>query len=267
MVSRFITRRLFLSAAVISALCQAQSLPKEFDVATIKPNSANDNRFMIRPLPGGGLTITGVPLKMLIMEAFDVRTFQVSGGPGWMSTERWDIEAKTEGVQAQLPIGQTLKMLRALITDRFHLEVHHDTKEMTIYALVVGKNGSKLTRHTGEPPPPTDRLRITPGSLSAKQIGIAALVRQLTLQVGRPVIDKTGLTGTYDLTLEWSPEPGQGGPESIGLPPDARLPPPSDWNGPSIFTALQEQLGLRLDAQKGPVDIIVIDRAERPDEN
>ncbi len=266
-MSKFIALRLVLSAAVISVLGQAQSLPKEFDVATIKPNSANDNRFMIRPLPGGGLTITGVPLKMLIMEAFDVRAFQVSGGPGWMSTERWDIEAKAEGVQSRLPIGQTLKMLQALITERFHLAVHHETKEMTIYALVVGKNGSKLTPHTGEPPQPTDRLRTRPGSFSAKQIGIGALVRQLTLQVGRPVIDKTGLTSLYDFTLEWTPEPGQGGPESIGLPPDARLPPPSDSNGPSIFTAVQEQLGLRLDAQKGPVDIIVIDRAEKPDEN
>jgi uncharacterized protein (TIGR03435 family) len=91
---------------------------------------------------------TGVPLRMLIMEAYDVRRFQVSGGPGCMSTERWDIEAKAEGVQGQLPIGQTLKMLRALITDRFHLELHHETKDMTIYALVVSKNGSKLTPHT-----------------------------------------------------------------------------------------------------------------------
>jgi bla regulator protein BlaR1 len=262
-----ISARLILSAVAMTALGHAQALPKEFDVATIKPNGANDNRFMIRPSPGGGLTITGVPLRMLIMEAYDVRTFQVSGGPGWMSTERWDIEAKAEGVQGQLPIGQTLKMLQALITDRFHLEVHHETKEMTIYALVVGKNGSKLTPHTGEPPQPTDRLRVRPGSLRAKQIGTAGLVRQLTLQVGRPVIDKTGLTGAYDFALEWTPEPGQGGPESIGLPPALDFPRASDSNGPSIFTALQEQLGLRLDAQKGPVDLIVVDRAEKPDEN
>jgi bla regulator protein BlaR1 len=266
-MSKLIALSLLLSAGVISALAKAQSLPKEFDVATIKPNSANDNRFMIRPLLGGGLTITGVPLKMLIMEAFDVRAFQVSGGPGWMSTERWDIEAKADGVQGRLPIGQTLQMLQALITDRFHLDVHHETKEMTIYALVVGKNGSKLTPHAGEPPQPTDRLRVRPGSLSAKQIGVAALARQLTLQVGRQVIDKTGLTGTYDFTLEWMPESGQGGPESIGLPPDARIPSPAESNGPSIFTAVQEQLGLRLEAQKGPVDIIVIDRAEKPAEN
>jgi uncharacterized protein (TIGR03435 family) len=111
-MSRFILRRLVLSGAVISTLCQTQTLPKEFDVATVKANAANDNRFMIRPLPGGGLTITGVPLRMLIMEAYDVRTFQVSGGPGWISTERWDIQAKAEGVQGQLPIDQMLKMLQ-----------------------------------------------------------------------------------------------------------------------------------------------------------
>lgn len=266
-MSKLVSRRFVVSAAFMTSLSQAQTLPKEFEVATIKPNAANDGRFMIRPLPGGGLTISGVSLRMLIMEAYDVRAFQVSGGPGWMSTERWDIEAKAEGVQGQLPIGQTLKMLRALITDRFHLELHHETKEMTIYALVVGKNGSKLAPHTGEPPSPTDRLRMRPGSISAKQAGIAALVRQLIPQLGRPVIDKTGLTGQYDFTLEWMPEPGQGGPESLGLPPDSRLPPPSDSNGPSIFTAVQEQLGLRLDAQKGPVDIIVVDRVEKPEEN
>jgi uncharacterized protein (TIGR03435 family) len=128
-MSRFIARRLVLSAAVITTLCQTQTLPKEFDIATIKPNAASDNRFMIRPLPGGGLTITGVPLRMLIMEAYDVRTFQVSGGPGWMNTERWDIQAKAEDVQGQIPINQMLEMLQALITDRFHLEVHHETKE------------------------------------------------------------------------------------------------------------------------------------------
>src|SRR5579862_1673996 len=115
-MSKFISRRLVLSAAVTTALSHPQALPKEFDVATIKPNAANDNRFMIRPLPGGGLTISGVPLKMLIMEAYDVRAFQVSGGPGWMSTERWDIQARAEGVQGQLPIDQMLKMLQALIT-------------------------------------------------------------------------------------------------------------------------------------------------------
>jgi uncharacterized protein (TIGR03435 family) len=266
-MSKFSAFRLVLSAALVSALGPAQTPPKEFDVATIKPNAANDNRFMIRPLPGGGLTITGVPLRMLIMEAYDIRAFQVSGGPGWMSTERWDIEARAEGVQGQLPINQEHLMLQALITDRFHLEVHHETKEMTIYALVVGKNGSKLMAHTGEPPRPGEWLRVRHGTLTVKQGGIATLVRQLTLQLGRQVIDKTGLTGEYDFTLEWTPEPGQGGPEAIGLPPDTRLPPPPDSNGPSIFTALQEQLGLRLDAQKGSVDIIVVDRAEKPGEN
>ena len=99
-MSRFFARRLVLSAAVIATLCQTQTLPKEFEVATVKANAANDNRFMIRPLPGGGLTITGVPLKMLMMEAYDVRTFQVSGGPGWMSTERWDIQARPRACRA-----------------------------------------------------------------------------------------------------------------------------------------------------------------------
>jgi uncharacterized protein (TIGR03435 family) len=125
------------------------------------------------------------------------------------------------------------------------------------------KHGPKLASHTGT----EEQLLPGYGSLAVKKGGMRALVELLSRQLGRVVIDRTGLKGEYDYALEWTPEPGQGGPESIGLPPDPQRAPPIATNGPSIFTALQEQLGLRLVSQKGPVEFIVIDRAERASGN
>jgi len=159
-------------------------------------------------------------------------------------------------------------MLRTLLEDRFQLKVRRESKEMPVYELVVAKSGPKLTPHTGSDPKPEERMRIGSGSLRFQSAGPPNLAYQLSVQLGRTVIDKTGLTGRYDFTLEWAPEPGQGGPESIGLPPDPSLKfPPADPNRPSIFTAIQQQLGLRLDSGKGPVDMIVIDSVSKPTEN
>jgi len=245
----------------------AQTERKNFEVATIKQSSINDNRFMFRGLPGGALTVVGVPLKMLIMMAYDVKAFQISSGPSWIATQRWDIEAKAEGVQGQVPMAQLRPMLQGLIAERFRLSLHRETKKMPVFALIVAKNGPKLTPHVGNPAQPGQRIRPGPGSLTVQQGNMAILAAQLSQQLWRAVIDKTGLQQEYDFTLKWTPESGQGGPESIGLPPESSAPPRPDLNGPSIFTAVQEQLGLRLDSQKGPVEIIVIDHVEYPSEN
>ena len=258
-------RRAILFAAAIPCLF-AQS--KKFDVATIKPNAEKDNRFMMPGGPQGGTyRATGVTLKMLIMYAYGVpAAFQVSGGPSWVGNERWDIQAKTEG---QTPSrDQFVDMLRALIEDRFQLKVRRETRDMPVYDLALAKSGSKLKLHSGDPPKPEDRLRMGFGSMRFQDSGLALFAHQLSLQLGRKVIDKTGLTGRYDFSLEWAPEPGQGGLEAIGLPPDPNFrPPPADPNRPSLFTAIQEQLGLRLDSEKGPVDMIVIDSVSKPTEN
>ena len=261
------TRSLTVATGLACALAMAQPEPKAFDVATIKPSAINDNRFMYRGLPGGTLAAVGMPLKMLIMQAYDVKAFQVSGGPSWIATQRWDVEAKVEGVQGTLSRAQHGTMLRALLEDRFQLKVHRETKEMPVYALLIGKNGPKLSLHKGEPPQPGQGLRLGPGSLSFQNGSVAALATQLSTQLWRTVIDKTGLQGEYDFTLKWTPEQGEGGPESIGLPPELPAPPPPESSGPSIFTALQEQLGLRLDSQRRSVEIIVIDSVERPSVN
>ena len=159
-------------------------------------------------------------------------------------------------------------MLRALLEDRFQLRVLSETKEMPVFALVVATGGSKLIPHAGEAIPYGQRFRLGLGLYSVKQGNIAMFVTELTRQLWRPVIDKTDLKGEYDFTLEWTPQPGQGGPESLGLPPQPlESAPPVNPDGPTIFSALQEQLGLRLDSQKGPVEVIVVEHVEKPSEN
>jgi len=262
---RFITAALLLALTSGSVVAQSS---KEFEIVTIKPNSEKDNRFMLRYPQGGAFTATGVTLKMLVMSAYEVPSFQVSGGPSWIGAERWDIQAKAEGIPGRMPRNQFDDMLRALIEKRFQLKVRREAKEMPVYALVVAKNGPKLVPHTGEAPKPGDALRMGYGSLRFQKAGIARLAFELSTLFGRPVIDATALTGEYDFALDWTPEPGQGGPGAIGLPPAADPPPPAvDKSSPSIFTAIQEQLGLRLDSKKAPVDVIVIDTAAKPSEN
>ena len=259
--------RLALFFALLGApLCAEQKT--QFDVATVKPTSDKTNQFMMPGGPQGGTyRATGVTLKMLIMYAYGVpAAFQVSGGPSWVGNERWDIEAKVD--EGKVQRDEFVPMLRSLIEERFQLRVRRETNEMPTYALVVAKNGSRLVTHSGAAPTREDRMRTRFGWMQFRESGLGPLAYQLSLQLGRKVIDKTSLTGRYDFTLEWAPEPGQGGLEAIGLPPDPNLkPPPADPNRPSIFTALQEQLGLRLESSKGQVDMIVIESVEKPSEN
>ncbi len=245
---------------LIAFLTLAQS---QFDVVSVKPSAPDEhNSFMMRNLPGGAIRFSGMPLRMMIMSAYDVKAFQISGGPDWIRTDRWDIQAKVEGVEGHLTMAQERPMLQALMADRFQLKIHKETREMPVYALVVDKKGSKLVEHTtGE-----SQTRNGNGMLNVKNHSTEWLAFWLAQQLGRVVIDRTNLKAEYDFQLEWSPDPGQGGAESIGLPPEMPRPRP-ETNGPSIFTALQEQLGLRLVSQKGPVEIVVIDSVEKPSSN
>jgi uncharacterized protein (TIGR03435 family) len=245
---------------LLAFLTLAQS---QFDVVSVKPSAPDEhNSFMMRNLPGGAVRFSGMPLRMLIMSAYDVKAFQISGGPDWISTDRWDIQAKVEGVEGRLTMPQQRPMLQALMADRFQLKIHKETREMPVYALLVDKKGTKLVEHTtGEV-----QVRSGNGMLSVKKHGMEWLAFWLAQQLGRVVIDQTNLKGEYDFQLEWTPDPGQGGAESIGLPPEMPR-PRAETTGPSIFTALQEQLGLHLVSQKGPVEIVVIDSVEKPSAN
>jgi uncharacterized protein (TIGR03435 family) len=281
------TRRLAIvifAAAGMAVVSPGWAQSPAFEVVSIKPNHAGEG-MMIRRLPGGKLSASNIPVKSLLQEAYGVKESQISGGPGWIDSERYDIEAKPDDAFADAEkklsrdemIAQQRLMMQAMLADRFKLTLHHESKEMEVYALVVAKNGPKLHEVT-LPPPETPRELPKPGDplpkggiwmrgrgqLDVTGAGMAQFVNVLSMQVGRIVLDKTALKGNYEFTLKWTPDEGQG--HMPGGPPGDAAPPP-DASGPSIFTALQEQLGLKLESQKGAVDTLVIDHVERPSEN
>jgi uncharacterized protein (TIGR03435 family) len=174
-------------------------------------------------------------------------------------------------------------MVQSLIEDRFQLKMHREIKELPVYELLVAKSGLKMKlsadqspealQESGSKPPPLPQrggpaprgvLRMGRGSLETNGAPVSNFILGLSQQLGRPVIDKTGITGFYDIKLQWTPELGQGQVAPGGSEP---APPPPDISGPSIFTAIQEQLGLRLESSKGPVEVLVIDSVQKPTEN
>jgi uncharacterized protein (TIGR03435 family) len=226
------------------------------------------------------MRVAGMPLKMLIGFAYNVRDFQILGGPSWINTDRFDINAKADShdeidsatdpakltdEQRMTALERERERLRNLLEDRFQLKTRRETKEQQVYALVLAKGGPKIQESKEGMGAMT---RMGRGMLTAQGVTPAMLASTLSQPLGRPVIDKTGLTGKYDIELKWTPDPGQGPAGLTGpLPPGVQLPPPPDPNGPSIFTALTEQLGLRLESEKAPAEVLVIDRVEKPSEN
>lgn len=238
-----------------------------FEVATVKPNVSGERMVQLQIEPGGRFRAVNATLRMLIEDAYELKPFQTSGAPGWLDSEHFDITAKADdSAPGPKDRDAMLPMLRALLEERFKLSLRKESKEMPIYALVVGKNGPKFQKSEipmpdpNAPPEPGRKgpmMRMGRGQLSGQGTEIEFLVTALSRNLGRLVIDKTGLTGRYDFKLEWTPDPGQM-PSSDVAPVES---------GPTIFTALQEQLGLKLEAQKGPVDVYVIDHVEKPTAN
>lgn len=237
-----------------------------FEVATIKPGEPGDPRFGILMRPGGRFITTNANLHQLIGFAYDLRSNQITGGPAWVDSALYSIEAKSESGVAVPPGplgGARIRlMLQSLLADRFHLVVHRETREESIYQLVVAKGGPKVKEADGSQTPSE---RVGRGAITGTAARIDLLIKPLSQQLGRNIVDKTGLEGRYDFTLQWTLEPGQ--LRGAGDPPAPANPAPPDPDGPNIFTALQEQLGLKLEAAKGTVNFLVIDRAERPSEN
>jgi uncharacterized protein (TIGR03435 family) len=263
----------------------AQSAPPtspafEYDVVLIKPTNpgGNGNSRVIQS-PGEFIT-ENITLLSLIKMAYGGSTTEISGAPSWVNSERFDVDAKAEKPVADelaklSPDQFTLvrqHMLQTVLADRFKLSAHRETRDLPIYSLVVAKNGSKL--HDADASKGHGGIRDTAGpggarTLTFQNVDLSSLVGQLTQRLGRTVVDKTGLTGRYDFTLTWVPDPAQG---SIGNGADDSRQPAArsiapETSGPSILTAVQEQLGLKLESGKGPVEIIVIDRVERPSGN
>jgi uncharacterized protein (TIGR03435 family) len=275
---------LFLAAA--APLC-AQSQPQlapavapgavfEYDVASIKLNTSGGTSVGVRNLPDG-YSVTNVQVEALMQWAFGVQSYQMIAAPAWFSSERYDIEAKMDPAVADA--FQKLNaddrriarqhMLQALVLDRLKMAIHRETRELPIYSLVIGKGGSKLQETKpsapGVPVPRggvsvrTSRTGNGPMTLTVLHCTNIELPNVFVPHVGRTVVDKTGLTSVYDFTLQFMPDDAAVAPGSASSAPDP--------TAPSIFTAIQEQLGLKLESGQGPVEVIVIDHVERPSGN
>ena len=252
----------------VSQPAAAAKLPP-FDVISVKVNDSAAHQIMMNFTPDGIRTIN-VPIEFILRDAFGVNDDQLINTPGWAKSVSYDIEAKVapDDVPAlkNLNREQRAAMMLNILTDRFKLAYHRETRTLPEYALVVAKGGSKLqefkdsTDENGKPR--GNRMMMSGTSLTADGIDMVSFTRLLSQRVGRPIVDKTGLAGKYSFKLNWANEPHDG--EGPGGPPHDGAPAASGDTGPSIFTAVQEQLGLKLDSEKGPVDVIVIDHLEQP---
>jgi uncharacterized protein (TIGR03435 family) len=245
-----------------------------FEVVSIRRN-VNGGPSLAGPQPGGRFIAVGVTLRRLVAGAYD--DLQVFGGAAWMDSDRFDINARADG---DPPPPEIVRMVRSLLADRFKLILHTETREMPIFALTTARSDRRLGPKLRESdakcaeearnfvpqlvpgPPACGDFRLGARALTARGMTMPRLAQLLRGRVGRPVLDRTGLHAAYDLELEWSSDLGlqQAPPGSAGA---SELAP----DGLSLFTALQEQLGLRLDPTRGPVDVIVIDSAEPPTSN
>lgn len=203
----------------------------------------------MRILPGGRFTATNVSPLMLIRRALGVELGQITGAPDWMNADRYDVNAKM-ATSRDISEEELQPLLQRLLADRFALNFHRETRFVPVYSLVVSREGSKLTMHAGDSVPSL-KTEFAPdkATMLAGNTTMSAFSKALSRLPGRPVIDNTELKGGFDFKLEWSPDQTNG----------SAL--------PSLFTAVQEQLGLKLEAVKGPVEVIVIDHAEPPSSN
>jgi len=231
-----------------------------FEAASIKPNNSGK--------PGSGMSlyparikVINSTLKFCVQVAWNVKDFQVAGGAGWMDTERYDIDAVAANPFTK---EESRTMLRALLAERFGLVVHSETQDRQGYVLVTARNGPKL-------PPPIDDPSVmfsgTPSgdrTLTATSVSMPRFAEALAVPLGAIVVDRTGIEGQYNVSFQWTPDPAS---EPRILKSGEPAPPTDAAAGPSIFTALQEKLGLRLESKKVPVEVIVIERANRPTEN
>jgi len=244
-----VLRRLFRAATLFMTIGQTSvdaqiefTAARQFEVASIKPSAPGTRGPTIYNPTRERFALDGITLNSLIAYAYDVRDFQVSGGPSWLGSDQYNIVAKPQGDVSNQNI---LEMARNLLAERFNLKLHRESKELSVLALTVAKGGPRLQSSEGTGP----EIRGGKGRLILRNVTIGMFAAQLAGRVlGRPVLDRTGITGEFDITLEWAPD------ESPNL-------------GPSIFTAIQEKLGLKLESQKGTVEVLVIDHVERPTPN
>jgi uncharacterized protein (TIGR03435 family) len=290
-MSRLLTALLAVAAMAPAApaIAQADTRPA-FAVAAIRKNVSSDSASRMRLQPGGRLLISNRPLRALILFAYGLQPAQLAGGPSWLDSDRFDITAQAEGDVSPTPPGgppgPVQFMLQRLLAERFGLAVHVESREMPVYVLTVARGDGRLgprirpaatdclavmTQAPGGVPAQAPRLadgrpacgttrdasgRVIAGGTSMSMLAVSIL----TGPAGRLVLDRTGLTGFYDFDLEFAAEPTPGAGATLGSAST-----PADR--PSLFTALEEQLGLKLQPLRAPVDVTVIDRVQPPTEN
>jgi uncharacterized protein (TIGR03435 family) len=257
----------FASLAIPVALGLARTADTAVDpapplaIASIRQVAPRDNDAMLTNFSDVGVTFRSIAIASIVHQAFSPQPTLsmdddlILGLPGWTQSERYDIQAKVDNDDVAkwkaLSLPQKRSALQPLLVTRFNLQFHHETRERPTYSLVIAKNGPKLQK--AQPGPgSSDQSTVTPGKIVLKGSSVSVLASLLSSQgLSHAVVDKTGLTDLYDITLRWSPD-------DIGS---------SDASLPSLFTALHEQLGLKLEYNKNPIDVIVIDHIERPSAN
>jgi uncharacterized protein (TIGR03435 family) len=267
---------LILGASAAAPHAQDPDAPAPaFEVVSVKPNDSGDTRTSSMVQPGARYTATNMTLGMLIKTAYQVHDDQIVGGPDWLNADRFDITARGDGNPSTTAfVTQARLMLRSALTDRFRLTLYRETREIPIYTLVFARRDARFGRQfrrtdpdgcsgAAKPlPSPSDALEPVPdlpcgggfsraGHLGGRGADFAVLVRALSTWTDRVLIDRTGLAGRFDWDLQWTPEPPTPG---IAIVPN-RLP---------LVTAMQDQLGFRLEPGRAPAEVLVIDRAERP---
>ncbi len=242
-----------LIAVVMNALPNLRAAPQKrpdstpsFSVASIRPSATVTLGATLGMQPGGRFDYENVTVKGLLTFGYDVRASQIIGGPGWIGTERYDVTGQSD---SDANLDRYRLMVKNLLTERFGLMTHNEVKEDSVFILRVAKNGSKLTPNRSE----GLQARGRAGELFATKVSLDILASLLAARLDRPVLDQTGITGEYDVKMEWDPSN-----EVTDALPGSK---------PSIFTAIQEQLGLRLESGKGPVPVVVIDSVTRPTSN
>ena len=269
---------LLLGARFLFGQDSGESKAHRFEVAAIKRGADSGGRGGVGVAPGGRVTVTNVPVRFMIRFAYNVQDFQIDAGPAWMNTENYDIVAKAS---ENIRLDEARAFLQTLLADRFNLVIHRETKEVPVYELQVAKSGLKLgpsqqnncvVFDPQNPPKPAEPLPHycgnigrRPSSIEAYSVPMEKFVATLAGVLERQVIDKTGITGNVDVNLEFAPSEARvSGPP--GVEPAKEAGAAADQR-PSIFVAIQEQLGLRLQSAKASGDALVVERLDRPSEN
>jgi uncharacterized protein (TIGR03435 family) len=240
------------------ATSMAAGADPAFEVVTIKPSDPNDggSGFQTR---GRRILAVNATMNDLISFSYGVHVRQIVGGPPWFATDRYYIEGVPDA-PGQPNLKQFRSMIQKLLADRFNLKLHSEQRELSVYSLTVAKGGPKMTKSLGNPDGPPDDTLSRSAWMRETNTTMAEFAKALQYVLDKPVLDHTGLSGRWDFRVQWTPDESQFG----GMAP----PPSSNPNAPpGLFTAFQEQIGLKLDLVKAPAEVLVVDHVERPSAN